>query len=271
MPTAMYFGLAERLPDAQFRDVTATIDDVRLVSSEEELAYIRAASRIADIGMDVVLNTMDVGVSDTEIGGRTLEAMERALPAEVQGRGSYFIQQGTHSLNIHTMQREGSIAADQMIEVAIEYEIWHYLASVERAVLIGEVSESVERAYECMLRAFESSRDAVRPGRTCAEIYEIARNEFLQDGYDQINTGAGLARNIVERAGGRIPSGNLWSHNERVLEPGIVMTIEPCAYVPGVGTPRHCDMIVVTDDGREILSNVDQGVVRCGAARAAQR
>ena len=92
----------------------------------------------------------------------------------------------------------------------------------------------------------------------------------MDAGYDRITNGSGLIRNILHHTGGRIAAGDLRVYNERTLQPGMVLSVEPWALIPGVGGPRHCELVVVTADGVQPLTGVDRGVLRVDTATSSQ-
>jgi Xaa-Pro dipeptidase len=91
---------------------------------------------------------------------------------------------------------------------------------------------------------------------------------FFKAGYDDITTGSGVVRNIIHHTGGRIDGGNFRKYNNRPLEPGMVLTIEPWARIKGIGGAHHCNVVLVTVTGMEVLTSLDAGVIRVGANSA---
>lgn len=269
MPAAMYLLLEDVLPDARFTDISDAVDDVRLISSTEEVGYLRSAAAVAGAGMRFVVERLRPGVRETELASEARLVMEGATPAGLQASVVCYMQQGERSIEAHASSTSASIREGVMVEVVCECEVWHYQAAVERCILVGEVPEAVERAYRAMLAAFEACRDAVRPGSTFANADTAARQALIEAGYDRITNGSGLARNIVHHTGGRIPSGDLRIYNRRSFEPGMVVSVEPWALVPDVGGPRHCDTVLLTTDGNEPLTSVEAGFLRAPVATAA--
>ena len=188
--------------------------------------------------------------------------MERGARADLQVDATAYMQQGERSLLCHAGSTNEPITAGQLTEVVCEAHVWHYQGTVARGILVGSPPPEVERAYAVMLQAYRESCAAVRPGATFAEIDGIGRRILNEAGYDGATNGAGLIRNINDHTGGRIPTGDLRPYNTRPLEPGMVISVEPWALVPGVGGPRHCDLMLVTETGGELLSDVPIGELR---------
>lgn len=266
MPAALYFHLSAAFPDAVIRDVTDIIDDVRIVSAPEEIIYLREASRVVDAGMKSILDQIGPGSNESLLCADAQLVMARTVANGMQARTTCYLQQGERSSECHAGATNAPIEPGQMVEIVCEAEVCHYQCAVERCVLIGDVPERVERAYTTMLQAFSAAKDSVRPGATFAEVDAAARTILLGAGYDQITTGSGLVRNILHPWGGRIEFGNLRPHNDRRLARGMVLSVEPWALVPGVGGPRNCDMVLVTETGHEVLSQVESGILRVPAA-----
>ena len=95
----------------------------------------------------------------------------------------------------------------------------------------------------------------MRPGARAADVDRVARDRLDADGLGERfvhSTGHGVGLEIHEA-----PS--LTISSEDVLEPGMIVTIEPGVYLPGVGGIRIEDLLVVTDDGYENLTALDRG------------
>ncbi|MDR0358193.1 MAG: Xaa-Pro peptidase family protein [bacterium] len=262
MSVAMFERLRLTLPEVALWDETAAIDETRIRSSEEEIAFLREACRLSALGMHAVLEGLRPGVIETRLSEEARLAMERGARPDLQVDATAYMQQGVRSLLCHAGSTNAPIAAGQVIEVVCEAHVWHYQGTVERGILVGSAPPEVERAYGVMLEAYRQSLAAVRPGVTFAEIDGIGRRILNEAGYDAVTNGAGLIRNIHDHTGGRIPTGDLRPYNSRPLEPGMVVSVEPWALVPGVGGPRHGDLVLVTETGGEVLSDVPIGELR---------
>jgi Xaa-Pro aminopeptidase len=125
-----------------------------------------------------------------------------------------------------------------------------YCSDRTRTVYVGRPAERDRRVYDAVLEAQLAAIAAVKPGVTVAEADAAARNLLRRKGlarYFTHSTGHGVGLEIHEAP--RIAAGQ----NE-VLQPGMVITIEPGVYLPGKGGVRIEDMVVVTERGCEVLA-----------------
>lgn len=262
IPWPVHTMLQRQAPDMTFVDASDAIDDVRLVSSPEELRYIREASRLTDTGMQRIVDAAVPGISERELAVLGKQAMEEAARSDYHLNVSCYLQQGTRTANCHGRAQEEPIEAGNFIEVICEAEVEYYQASVERPIIIGTASPAVERAVEVSTQAFDAAVAAVYPGATFGSVDRAGRAVLLEAGYDRIPTGAGLVRSVLHHTGGRTERGQLRMYNDRLLEPEMVLTVEPWAIVPGIGGARHCEVIRVSDEGREHVTAAPGGVLR---------
>lgn len=268
MPAAMLNRLVDLLPEAKFVDESAKIDRVRLVSSPEELAYLRTAAAIADAGMADMLKRIEPGILETGLVSGAYRAMEPLASDGLDVQTFCYMQQNERSAQCHASAMPIPIGKRGFVELLVECEVWHYQVSVERPVLLGETSPELRLAYDSALQAFRGARDAVRPGVTFAGVDAVSRGILSSAGYANVMSGAGLVRNVLHHTGGRLPTGELRPYNDQVLEPGISMTIEPWALIEGIGGVRFCDPVVVSDGGYESLGTTPVEVLTVGSIGA---
>lgn len=264
-PASMAARLEEAIHGAEFIDVTDAIDAVRLVSSPQERALLQEASRICDVGIELALAELRPGVDESWLCAEILGAMQRESSQEfVVSRVECYMQQGGRSLATHAPAMKVPVAAGQVIMINVQTHVHHYMAGVERMVMVGDVPDDVRRKYETVHEAFVATRDAIRPGVTFEALFEAGRLLFAQAGLDHVINTGGLVRNILDVGGGRIPAGDIRPGNLTELRTGMVLSIEPWSAIPGFGSHRHCEMVLVTDDGWEPMSHAPSGVLRIG-------
>lgn len=129
-----------------------------------------------------------------------------------------------------------------------------YSVDLTRTVQLGAASEPLQRLYQAVAEAQEAAIKAVRPGVTASAIDAAARGVLTRHGLGEAfghGTGHGLGLEVHEEPRITRPSPHL---PDTTVEPGMVFTIEPGAYVPGLGGVRIEDDVLVTERGCEILT-----------------
>jgi Xaa-Pro aminopeptidase len=119
-----------------------------------------------------------------------------------------------------------------------------------RTVHVGKISPAERHLYEAVREAQHRAVTAVRAGTTCAQVDEVARSVLRRarlGRYFTHSTGHGVGLEIHEPP-------RLGKAQKELLQPGMVVTIEPGVYLPGRGGVRIEDMLVVTERGAEVLT-----------------
>jgi Xaa-Pro aminopeptidase len=125
-----------------------------------------------------------------------------------------------------------------------------YCSDMTRTVWVGKPNRKVRDLYQAVLEAQRAGLEAVRPGATTGEVDQAARRVLQRAQlarYFTHSTGHGVGLEILEAP--RLARGQT-----EILQPGMVVTIEPGAYIPGEGGVRIEDMVAVTESGREVLT-----------------
>ncbi len=151
-----------------------------------------------------------------------------------------------HYTTGHDVIREGTLLIDWGAVAG------DYCSDMTRTYGIGGFPPAVKELYDIVLEAQLAAIDACAPGRSCAEVDGVARKIITDAGYGEQfghGLGHGLGLDVHEA-----PYFNQQSTDIR-LEPGMVMTVEPGIYLPGVGGVRIEDDVLITDDGCRVLTN----------------
>jgi Xaa-Pro dipeptidase len=127
----------------------------------------------------------------------------------------------------------------------------HYVGDLSRACLYGRESRERRSILEAVAKAQKTAIEAVRPGVIASELDAIARDVVRQAGYgDFFNHGLGHGLGLDHHEPPFIEEGS-----QTPLRPGMVFTVEPGVYVPGIGGARIEDVVLVTEEGYEVLSH----------------
>jgi Xaa-Pro aminopeptidase len=130
-----------------------------------------------------------------------------------------------------------------------------YCSDMTRTIHLGKASSEERTAYESVLEAQQTAVAAVKPGVSCAEIDEAARGVLRKAKlakYFTHSTGHGVGLEIHEPP-------RIGASESTLLEPGMVITIEPGVYMPGKFGVRIEDMVVVTETGHEVITLAPKG------------
>lgn len=258
--------LRDALSQAALLPASDLLDRLRLVKSTAEIDLIRAADAIADRGEETLLGLLKEGVRARTLhaavyGSMLNEALEHHADAPFHvrvgtGVGSVAKIAG-HSEWI-SWGPEDAVKAGQVLATTQTATLWGYGGNVERAVVVGPPSPRVKRDYEIMIEANERAIEAIRPGAMVSGIDAICKAVFSRNGY-ATRTGSGLGRGFVSFEGDyRELLMDLRSYSDLQLEVGMVFSLEPDLQTAD-GTYRHCNTIIVTQDGCEVDSRIDRG------------
>ena len=119
-----------------------------------------------------------------------------------------------------------------------------------RTVAVGTPAEELRRVYEAVREAEAAAVQAIRPGLRTSELDGVARDILNRHGL-----GEAFSHSLGHGVGLEVHEGpSLSARSEDVLQPGMVITIEPGAYLPELGGVRIEDLVLVTESGYEVLS-----------------
>jgi Xaa-Pro aminopeptidase len=244
--------LREQVP-AEWVPTSDLVERLRLKKTPEELERIRAAARLADEGYAHILPLLKPGVSEADIA-LELEFFLRKHGSE----GVAFeiiVASGERGAMPHGVASSKKLRPGELVTLDFGAVVGGYHSDMTRTVALGEVSRELREVYEAVLEAQQAALEAVRPGRTGQQLDAIARQVLQARGYGEyfahgLGHGVGLAIHEGPR---------LSKLSEDVLEAGMVLTIEPGVYIPGVGGCRIEDLVLVTETGYEVLSHSPKG------------
>lgn len=222
---------------------------LRLVKSPEEIARLREAARLTDAAFAHVLDgTLRAGAREVDVA---LE-IERFV-RQNGGDGLAFdviVAGGRRSAMPHGVASDRALERGDLVTLDFGARVDGYHADMTRAVAIGPVAEPLRGWYDAVLRAQEDAVAAIRPGLSGVDADKVARDRLAEAGLAELfvhSLGHGVGLQIHEG-----PS--LSARSTDVLAPGMVVTVEPGVYRPGVGGLRIEDLVLVTENGHEVLS-----------------
>lgn len=234
------------------------VEELRAIKDAGELQKLRAAAKLADAALEDVLTRGLAGRTERDVG-LDLEFTMRRMGAEAVSF-SPIIASGTHGALPHAEPRDVEIPTGTLVVVDWGAQLDGYASDCTRTYATGELDVRDAEIYGTVLEAQEAAVDAVRPGPTGKEVDAVARQIIDAAGHAE-HFGHGLGHGV----GMDVHEGPRLSKQGTVaLVPGHVVTVEPGIYVPGAVGVRIEDLVVVTEDGHEVLSSLPKDLTTVG-------
>jgi Xaa-Pro aminopeptidase len=234
------------------------VERLRAVKDEEELGAMRAAAAIADRAFGRLAQERFVGRTERELVRRMEELLrdeggdEAAFPPVVAG--------AANGAAPHADPGDRVIEDGETVVVDAGCRIGGYCSDCTRTFATGPLPGRLRDAYAACLEAQLAALDAVRAGAHGRDVDAVAR-ERIDGGPFAGTFGHGLGHGVgleVHEAPALRPE------SEDVLEPRNAVTVEPGIYLPGEGGIRIEDLVVVTEDGCEVLSSFPKDLLEVG-------
>jgi len=252
---AEHFIVAEkkRFNDAlpggtRLKDSPAVVERLRMVKDADELKKIRCAVNLGAKLFDRALEVIRPGVKESEVAAE-MEYVARCAGAEAMSFPT-IVASGARSALPHGRASEQAIRSGGFVVCDFGVILEGYCSDQTRTVWVGDAPDDARSAYAAVVEAQQAAVDAVRPGITVGQVDAAARKVLQKAGIAgnfTHSTGHGVGLEIHEAP--RVAEGQ-----KEILQPGMVITIEPGVYFPGKWGIRIEDMVAVTTAGREVLT-----------------
>ena len=254
-PSRFTIGLMEKRADIRPVLGSLPVDDARMLKGMDEREAMRISSRLNDETMRRVIETLREGDTEREVGQRHVE-IGKSL-----GANGYSFQPlicfGKNGAEPHhgtddTVLREGDTV---ILDVGLN--VGGAMSDMTRTVVLGKATDEQKEVYELVRAANEAGKKAVAPGVPLREIDAAARNVIAKAGYgDKFihRTGHGIGMEVHEPP-------DVSSASPYVAQPGMIFSIEPGIYLPGKFGVRIEDLVLVTEDGCEVLNQLPRDLI----------
>ena len=260
--------LAEALPGFELVDISAATMAQRMIKSDEEIALIKQGARIADLGGAAVTEAITEGVPEYEVAlagtGAMVREIARTYPdAELRDTWVWF-QSGVNTDGAHNWPTSRQVQRGDVLSLNCFPMIAGYYTALERTLVYGEPTEAQLRYWRVNTAVHERGLELIRPGAVCADIAAELNEIYDAEGLLANRTfGYGHSFGVLSHYYGREAGLELREDITTVLEPGMVVSMEPMITIPegqpGAGGYREHDILVVTENGAENITNFPYG------------
>lgn len=243
-----YLDYTEKLDYVQLVPLKGAITKLRSIKSAEEIEYIQTAASIADEAFTHILTFIKPGMTETEVALELEVFMKRKGATGVSFES--IVASGKRSSLPHGVASNKVIEAGDLITLDFGCIYKGYCSDMTRSFVLGQATEKQKEIYNVVLEAQETALKAVAPGLKGSQLDQIARDIIQEKGYGEYfghGLGHGVGLEVHE-----LPHVN--SQGEALMEPGMIITIEPGVYIPDYGGVRIEDLVVVTENGYQVLS-----------------
>ncbi|QYX57512.1 aminopeptidase P family protein [Roseovarius sp. SCSIO 43702] len=240
----------------------------RMHKSAAEIELIRKCCKIADVGGYAIKDAVKEGTREIDVAIAGRDAMEleiaKVFPdAEYRDTWVWF-QSGINTDGAHNPVTARKLEHGDILSLNTFPMVSAYYVALERTMFVGEVDNASRKIWEANVAAHEYGMSLLKPGVSCAEVTHKI-NEFLEERQLlQYRTfGYGHSFGILSHYYGREAGLELREDIDTVLEPGMVISMEPMLTIPegqpGAGGYREHDVLIITEDGNEDITGYPYG------------
>lgn len=253
-PSRFLIGLMQLRPDVKPVMGSLPVEQSTMYKDEEERQRMREASLINDGCMDMVIHAIREGVTEKELALK----VENFFKARgCNSLGFSIVGMGKNGADPHHDADETVLKEGDSIVIDIGAPFNHYWCDMTRTVFYKSVSEKQREVYEIVRRANEAAIAKIKPGVAFKE-FDLAARKVIED--------AGYGEYFTHRTGHSIGMKEhekppVASDCEVIARPGMVFSIEPGIYLPGQFGVRVEDLVLVTEDGCEVLNKYTKDLI----------
>ena len=243
------FKIYENAVSAKMVPISGVIEKLRLIKTNEELQILKEAASIADQAFEHIIKVIKPGVNELEVSNE-LEFFMRKKGATSSSFDT-IVASGFRSALPHGVASDKVIKAGELVTLDFGAYYKGYCSDITRTVGVGDISDELKNIYDIVLQAQLLGMNGIKAGMTGKQADALTRDYISAKGYGDYfghSTGHGIGLDIHEGPALSIKS-------DTILEPGMVVTVEPGIYLEGVGGVRIEDDIVITPDGNVALTH----------------
>ena len=255
--------LQDALSEAELVDISKMTMRQRMVKSAEEIELIRNGAQVADIGGAACVEAIGEGVPEYEVALHSTQAMVREISrrypeSDIMDTWTWF-QSGINTDGAHNPVSTRKIQKGDILSLNCFPMIGGYYTALERTLFFDHASDRHLEIWDVNVEVHRRGLELIRPGARCCDIAEELNEIFSKHDLLQYRTfGYGHSFGSLSHYYGREAGLELREDIETVLEPNMVVSIEPMVMLPetlpGAGGYREHDILVVTEDGAENIT-----------------
>ncbi len=244
-----YVFLAENI---HCETVTVSLDELRTVKDEEELDAMRTACRIACDSFREILPEIHAGMKEKDIENLLCYTMKKN-GAEKESF-DIIVASGTNGAFPHAKATNRVVQDGELVTIDFGCKYHNYCSDITRTIAIGKCSDELKKIYSVVLEAHDAALKVIRPGVRCEDVDRVARDVIEKAGY-----GKYFSHNLGHAIGINDHEDPFFGPGcTEVLQAGMILSDEPGIYIEGLGGVRIEDDVLVTENGCEVLTDLER-------------
>ncbi len=240
----------------------------RMHKSPAEIALIKQGAAVADVGGYAIREAVKAGVREIDVAMAGRDAMELEIAKrfpEAEYRDTWvWFQSGLNTDGAHNPVTGRVLEHGDILSLNTFPMISGYYTALERTLFVGACDDASLAIWQANVAAHEYGMGLLKPGVSCAEVTHKINTFFEERDVLQYRTfGYGHSFGVLSHYYGREAGLELREDIDTVLEPGMVISMEPMLTIPhgqpGAGGYREHDILVITEDGNENITGYPYG------------
>jgi Xaa-Pro dipeptidase len=239
-------------PAVEVQDVSMLVDRFRRVKSPRELAHVRAAARLANLGLRSAIEAVRGGERVSTVIAETTKAMYDARQDDVSWP-SALIGFGSDGGVMHDTSLDGTITKGDLVTIEITGSCHLYAAVAMGTICVGHPSDRIATAYDVAVALHDAAQRALRAGATADSVHAHCDRVFRGAGHGPYYRRVGGATGINFQPSAFFEGLNLLKGEETPLETGMTILVQP-----GIDNPAMVIVAstnVITDTGYEEVTH----------------
>lgn len=233
---------------AEMVPVSDVVEKLRMIKTKDEIQIIKTAAEMTDAAFAHILEFIRPGITELDVSNE-LEFQMRKLGATSSAYDT-IVASGYRGALPHGVASTKVIEKGDMVTIDVGAYYKGYRADLTRTIAVGEPKEELKGIYTIVYDALSRALEGIKAGITGKQADAFTRDYITEKGYGDKyghGSGHGIGLDIHEEI-------FMSPKCEQLLEPGMVLTVEPGIYLPGIGGVRIEDDIVITKSGNETIT-----------------
>ncbi|WP_423410461.1 M24 family metallopeptidase [Heyndrickxia sp. MSNUG] len=247
-------NLVNMFPDTVWIPLTEEFLSMRKIKEKKEIDFIRESISLSDQAFKSLLPLIKPGMTEKEV----LIELDY-LMAKYGNEGPAFgtiVASDIRAAFPHAVPTENTVKNNHFLLIDFGMKVNGYMSDMTRTIWVGEPPSDLIYYYNLVSLALEKSISAIRPGVTAGEIDQVARDVFIEEGLEEFSLrglGHGVGLQIHEKP-------RVVMDSNEVIEQDMLFTIEPGLYLPGKVGVRIEDIVLVNENGCEVLTKTKRHI-----------